>query len=152
MSALNEKKIKRAPMPDLDTLQPADIGLKKVGACLDSLDKEQYKKAKDNAYHRILTEIAEKMYNRQSIKEKHTIKIKANEFLNDIKSGMCDQDLMEKHKLNERQLQSAFRKLIKSGKVSAIEIAKRLYITQSQTFTALFEAEQLNCKKRDKKT
>lgn len=151
MSALNEKKTKKITMPDLNKLQPADMGLLKVGNCIASLDSEQYKKAKDKAYQRIITEIASQIFNGQQAKEKNVIKIKANEFLTDIKTGMSDQDLMDKHRLNERQLQSAFRKMIKAGKLSAMEIAKRLYITESQTFTALFEADQLNWKKQTKK-
>jgi hypothetical protein len=151
MSALNEKKKLAAPMPDFNTIQPADKASMKVCSCLDSMDEKEFEWAKDQAYRKILSKIAEKMYDRHSLKDKKTIKIKAREFLSDIRSGMSDLDLMDKHNLNERQLQSAFRKMIKSGKVSTMEVANRLYITESQTFTALIEADQLQCQKFTKK-
>jgi hypothetical protein len=67
---------------------------------------------------------------RQMAKPK--IKISANEVLEDIRSGMDDEGFMLKYTITYRQLQALFRKLIKAGYISPLELAERLCVTQSQ--------------------
>lgn len=64
--------------------------------------------------------------------ERPVVKISAKEVLSDIKSGMDDEGIMEKYDLTYRQLQGLFRKMIKAGYVSPLELAQRLCVTRSQ--------------------
>jgi hypothetical protein len=66
-------------------------------------------------------------------------KIKAQEFLHDLKAGLDDSALMNKYLLNHRQLQSALRQLIKLGLVTPLEVSDRLSITKSQVTQAFVE-------------
>lgn len=68
---------------------------------------------------------------------KPVVKISANEVLNDIRSGVDDQSLMAKYNLSYRQLQGLFRKMIKAGYVTPLELAKRLCVTESQVTEVL---------------
>lgn len=61
-----------------------------------------------------------------------TLKISAKEVLKDLRAGLEDNEFMLKYDLTQRQLQSLFRKLIKAGYVSPLELAHRLCVTQSQ--------------------
>jgi DNA-binding MarR family transcriptional regulator len=63
---------------------------------------------------------------------KPALKISAQEVLKDIRAGLEDGEFMLKYNLTYRQLQSLFRKLIKAGYVSPLELAQRLCVTQSQ--------------------
>jgi uncharacterized protein (DUF433 family) len=73
---------------------------------------------------------------------KPKLKISANEVLTDIRSGMDDDALMKKYKLNFRQLQRLFRKMIQGGFISPIELAQRLCVTKSQVTDAINMAER----------
>jgi DNA-binding MarR family transcriptional regulator len=73
---------------------------------------------------------------------KPKLKISANEVLTDIRSGMDDDTLMKKYKLNFRQLQRLFRKMIQGGFISPIELAQRLCVTKSQVTDAINMAER----------
>lgn len=68
---------------------------------------------------------------------KPVIRISANEVLTDIRSGMDDQSLMVKYNLSYRQLQVLFRKMIKAGYATPLELAKRLCVTESQVTEVL---------------
>jgi len=64
--------------------------------------------------------------------DRPALKISAKEVLKDLRSGLEDHEFMLKYNLTYRQLQSLFRKLIKAGYVSPLELAQRLCVTQSQ--------------------
>ena len=68
---------------------------------------------------------------------KPVVKISASEVLSAIRSGVDDQTLMVKYNLNYRQLQVLFRKMIKAGYVTPLELAKRLCVTESQVTEVL---------------
>ena len=67
------------------------------------------------------------------------IEISATQFLADLRSGLDDEALMIKYGLLPRQLQRAFRKMIKAGHITALEISGRLEITKSQVTKAFVE-------------
>jgi hypothetical protein len=66
-------------------------------------------------------------------------KLKAKDFLKDVKMGMGDNDLMEKYLLSRRALQSALRQLIELGLATPLELSNRLSITKSQVREAFVE-------------
>ena len=63
---------------------------------------------------------------------KPVIRISVKEVLQDIRSGMDDEALMQKYNLSNRQVQRLFRKMIAEGFVSPLELANRLCVTKSQ--------------------
>lgn len=73
---------------------------------------------------------------------KPKLRISASEVLADLRSGMNDEDLMAKYKLNFRQLQRLFRKMIQGDFISPIEMAQRLCVTKSQVTDAIEMAER----------
>ena len=66
-------------------------------------------------------------------------KLKAKEFLKDVKGGMGDNELMEKFLLTRRGLQSALRQLIELRLATPMELSNRLSITKSQVREAFVE-------------
>ena len=66
-------------------------------------------------------------------------KLKAKEFLKDVKGGMGDNELMEKYLLTRRGLQSALRQLIELRLATPMELSNRLSITKSQVREAFVE-------------
>ena len=66
-------------------------------------------------------------------------KLKAKEFLKDVKGGMGDNELMEKYLLTRRALQSALRQLIELRLATPLELSNRLSITKSQVREAFVE-------------
>ena len=66
-------------------------------------------------------------------------KLKAREFLKDVKMGMSDNELMEKYLLTRRALQSALRQLIELRLATPLELSNRLSITTSQVREAFVE-------------
>lgn len=70
---------------------------------------------------------------------KPTRTIDGKRFLNDLQSGMDDDELMLRYNLTQRQLQRLFRQLINAGLVTALQISKRLSITRSQVTEAFVE-------------
>jgi hypothetical protein len=66
-------------------------------------------------------------------------KLKARDFLKDVKRGMGDNELMEKYLLSRRALQSALRQLIELGLATPLELSNRLSITKSQVREAFVE-------------
>ena len=63
---------------------------------------------------------------------KPVLKISVKQLLEDIRSGMDDEELMKKYTLSNRQIQRLFRKMIAEGFVSPMELASRLCVTKSQ--------------------
>lgn len=66
-------------------------------------------------------------------------KLKAQEFLKDVKQGMSDNELMGKYLLSRRALQSALRQLIELRLATPLELSNRLSITKSQVREAFVE-------------
>jgi hypothetical protein len=66
-------------------------------------------------------------------------KLKARDFMKDVKRGMGDNELMEKYLLSRRALQSALRQLIELGLATPLELSNRLSITKSQVREAFVE-------------
>ena len=66
-------------------------------------------------------------------------KLKAQEFLKDVKRGMSDNELMGKYLLSRRALQSALRQLIELRLATPLELSNRLSITKSQVREAFVE-------------
>ena len=66
-------------------------------------------------------------------------KLKAKEFLKDVKGGMGDNELMGKYLLTRRALQSALRQLIELRLATPLELSNRLSITKSQVREAFVE-------------
>ena len=52
-------------------------------------------------------------------------KIKAKEIVNDIREGMSDSQLMEKHSVSSKGLQSVFRKLVEAKAITPREVFNR---------------------------
>jgi DNA-binding MarR family transcriptional regulator len=65
------------------------------------------------------------------------IQISVKQVLQDIRSGMDDEELMKKYNLSNRQVQRLFRKMIAEGLVSPLEMANRLCVTKSQVTEAI---------------
>ena len=57
-------------------------------------------------------------------------KITAREVLRDIRSGLSDQDLMEKYTLSAQGLQSVFHKLVNAGVITQAELDDRVPISE----------------------
>ncbi len=60
-------------------------------------------------------------------------KIKAKEIVNDIRAGMNDSQLMEKHSLSAKGLQSVFRKLVDARAIKPRELFNRAPSTGDDT-------------------
>ena len=65
-------------------------------------------------------------------------KITAREVLRDIRSGLSDQDLMEKYTLSAQGLQSVFHKLVNAGVITQPELDDRVPITERTVDIGLF--------------
>ena len=65
-------------------------------------------------------------------------KITAREVLRDIRSGLSDQDLMEKYTLSAQGLQSVFHKLVSAGVISQPELDDRVPISERTVDLGLF--------------
>jgi uncharacterized protein (DUF433 family) len=68
---------------------------------------------------------------------KPILKISVKQVLDDIRSGIDDEELMKKYNLTNRQLQRLFRKMIAEGFMSPMELANRLCVTKSQVTEAI---------------
>ena len=68
---------------------------------------------------------------------KPVLKISVKQVLEDIRSGMDDEELMKKYSLSNRQVQRLFRKMIAEGFMSPLELANRLCVTKSQVTEAI---------------
>lgn len=95
-------------------------------------------------FQSLLDVLKEKQGARRSAKsEKHKIKINTGSVLRDLGKGLDDQIIMEKYSLSLRQLQKLYRKMIKSGMLTPMEVSDRLCVTTSQIANAFRQAEQL---------
>ena len=56
-------------------------------------------------------------------------KIKAKDIVSDIRQGMSDSQLMEKHTLSSKGLQSVFRKLVDANAIKPRELFNRAQVT-----------------------
>jgi len=68
---------------------------------------------------------------------KLVLKISVKQVLQDIRSGIDDEELMKKYSLSNRQVQRLFRKMIAEGFMSPLELANRLCVTKSQVTEAI---------------
>lgn|GEM_PF-5270108 len=64
-------------------------------------------------------------------------KIRAKEFVRDLRNGAGDRQLMEKYALSADQLRSVFRKLVDSGTIDEMEIYMRTTLSESTITRAL---------------
>jgi hypothetical protein len=63
-------------------------------------------------------------------------KLSAKELLTDIRAGMSDLELMQKHQISEKSLKSAFKKLLEMGALKQGEIDARITTSQRIVDTA----------------
>jgi hypothetical protein len=96
-------------------------------------------KVSGNDFYTYKATVLDFIAKKRAQKTKPRIQINATEFLADLRSGFDDEALMIKYGLLPRQLQSAFRKMIKAGLITALEISNRLKITKSQVTEAFVE-------------
>jgi hypothetical protein len=69
-------------------------------------------------------------------------KIRAKEFVRDLRNGMGDRQFMEKYALSGDQLQSVFRKLVDSGAIDEMEIYMRTALSDSTITRALADSRR----------
>lgn len=69
-------------------------------------------------------------------------KIRAKDFAKDIYSGMGDTLLMEKYRLNPKQLQGVLRKLLEADLITHLQLYERTSISDSQITRAFVEAQK----------
>ena len=69
-------------------------------------------------------------------------KIKAKEFVRDLRKGMGDRQFMEKYALSPEQLQKLFRKLVDSGVIDEMELYMRTTLSDSIITSALSESRR----------
>jgi hypothetical protein len=79
----------------------------------------------------------------RSKSEKPKIQVNTRTILQDLRQGLDDQVIMEKHSLSLRQLQKLYRKMIKSGLLTPMEISNRLCVTTSQIANTFRQAADL---------
>ena len=70
-------------------------------------------------------------------------KIKAKPFVNDLRNGLGDTELMEKYTLSEDQLHKVFQKLVDAGSIDEMELFMRTSLSDS-TITKAFVATQFS--------
>ncbi len=63
-------------------------------------------------------------------------KIKAKKIVEDVRAGLSDAQLMERHGLTPRTLQYVFRKLVQAGLMSDLDFYERSKLTESDVFRA----------------
>jgi hypothetical protein len=78
---------------------------------------------------------------RLRVKPKAKLRINARELIADVRSGLDDDELMEKYNISLRQLQRVFRQMIEAGYATPMELSRRLCITRSQVTEAFDEAQ-----------
>ena len=66
------------------------------------------------------------------------VKIDAKTALEDIRAGMSDSALMDKHKLSAMGLQSLFDKLLQAGVISRSELEERIPLSQKSVDIEIF--------------
>ncbi len=71
-------------------------------------------------------------------------KLQAKPFISDFRSGMGDEQLMEKYSLSPIQLEKAFRKLVDLGAIAEMEFLMRTSISDSIITKAFVDTEQFS--------
>jgi hypothetical protein len=95
-------------------------------------------------FQSLLEILKEKQGTRKAAKsEKPKIKVNTRSVLQDLRKGLDDQVIMEKYSLSLRQLQKLYRKMIKSGMLTPMEVSDRLCVTTSQIANTFKQAAQL---------
>ncbi len=69
-------------------------------------------------------------------------KIKAREFVKDIRSGMDDPTLMNKYQLTPQKLEEVLEKLIQADFITVLELHERARLSDTQVTKAFVEAQR----------
>lgn len=69
-------------------------------------------------------------------------RIKAREFMTDIRSGMDDPSLMRKYDLTHEGLQKVFEKLVEADFITVMELHERSRLSETQVTKAFVEAQR----------
>ncbi len=70
-------------------------------------------------------------------------RIKAEPFIRDLRNGVGDERLMEKHSLSPNQLMKVFRKLVDVGAIAEMEFLMRTSISDSIITKAFVDTQQV---------
>ncbi|MCA1960479.1 MAG: hypothetical protein LDL33_06765 [Desulfomonile sp.] len=71
--------------------------------------------------------------------------ISAGEILSDLRSGLNDNDLMQKYRLSARALESIFGKLLQAGLLAQSELDARLDVSQRTVALEVFRCPSCDC-------
>ena len=73
--------------------------------------------------------------------------IRARLVVEDIRAGLSDEQLIQKHEITSGALHSIFRKLVQSGLMTDLEFYERSRLAESEVFRAFSEEPDviLNC-------
>ena len=69
-------------------------------------------------------------------------KISAKDLLTDIRSGLDDDQIMEKYQLTPTQLENVFGKLVEADFITVVELHERARLSESQVTRAFVEAQR----------
>lgn len=69
-------------------------------------------------------------------------RIKAREFVKDIRSGMDDPTLMNKYQLTPQKLEEVLEKLIQADFITVLELHERARLSDTQVTKAFVEAQR----------
>ncbi len=69
-------------------------------------------------------------------------KLQAKPFITDLRSGMGDEQLMEKYSLSPNQLETAFQKLLNAGQINDVDLFMRTSISDSMVTKAFVESRK----------
>jgi hypothetical protein len=69
-------------------------------------------------------------------------KIRAKEFVQDLRNGMSDRQFMEKYALSPDQLRKLFRKLVDSGTIDEMQLYMRTTLSDSAITRTLSESRR----------
>lgn len=69
-------------------------------------------------------------------------RIKAREFVKDIRSGMDDPTLMKKYQLTPQKLEEVLEKLIEADFITVLELHERARLSDTQVTKAFVEAQR----------
>ncbi len=131
---------------ELKIIDPLDTSLSSEG---EAQDRRAWFKRSAKPLQKLLENFRNKQGAKKKGKdekprgEKPKIKVNTNSVLKDLRNGMDDNSLMEKHGLTLRQLQRLYRKMIKSGMLTPMEVSDRLCVTTSQIEKAFKQAAEL---------
>jgi hypothetical protein len=120
------------------TIIPREFVKDVLAGMSDAVLQKKYRVSEHDFYTYKAT-VLDFIAKKHSQESKRRIQINAGQFLADLRSGLDDEALMIKYGLLPRQLQSVFRKMIKAGLITALEISNRLKITKSQVTEAFVE-------------